>query len=271
MTALKRVPVFLPSGVKSMFGGGGGGKIASIFSIAGPLPYSLSEGTGGGTTPFVFTVTRTILTDQAGSVDWQVIPGTGVTASDFAGGVIPSGTLNFSGGQASLTITVTVSADATVESNEPFQVALSNPRMSSGKAASLKVAAAKAIIVNDDVTVTITPPTKTGNPSISGSTSVGATLTATHGTYSGTVSGYNGQWYKGASAIAGQTGLTYVNRSGDVGSLITYRESAFNGGGSSATGTSNAIGPITISSGGSSPKLDFSVPGNSEYVALVAF
>jgi hypothetical protein len=262
----------MPGGILSMFGGGGGGKIASIFSIAGPLPYSVSEGSGGGTTPFVFTVTRTILTDQAASVDWQVVPGAGITAADFAAGVIPSGTLNFSGGQTSLTISVTVNADATVESNEPFQVALLNPRMSSGKAASLKIAAASAIIVNDDVVIVVSPPTKTGNPSISGAASVGATLTATHGTYSGTVLGYNGQWYKGASAIAGQTGLTYVNRSGDVGSLITYRESAYNSGGSSATGTSNAIGPITISGGGGPPReLDFSIPGNNQYVALVAF
>lgn len=91
-------------------------------------------------------------------------------------------------------------------------------------------------------------PVKMGNPTISGTPQVGQTLTATHGVYSGAVTGYFGQWFSGASAISLATALTYVPQSSDLGNDITYEEYASNAVGSSATGTSNAIGPIVSAS-----------------------
>ena len=115
-------------------------------------------------------------------------------------------------------------------------------------------------------------PTKTGNPSISGTPQVGNTLTATHGPYTGTVTGYTQQWYSNGVAISGATGLTYVAQVSDVGYSITYRESAYNTNPSfsSSTGTSNALGPVT-SGGGPAPALKFNVASNSQYVPVAAF
>lgn len=115
-----------------------------------------------------------------------------------------------------------------------------------------------------------TPPVKTGNPSIAGTAQVGQTLTATHGTYTGTVTGYTSAWY--SNGILAQTGgLTYIPVIGDIGNNITYQEAGYNTGPvyASATGTSNVLGPV-IAAAGSTPALKFNVAANSQYLALVA-
>jgi hypothetical protein len=87
------------------------------------------EGTGGGTTPFTFTVTRSGDLTIASSVAWAVT-GSGANpanATDFAGSVLPSGTVSFAAGESSKTITVNVAADSAVEANEGFSVTLSSP------------------------------------------------------------------------------------------------------------------------------------------------
>jgi hypothetical protein len=85
----------------------------------------------------------------AHSAAWSVA-GSGTapaTAADFAGGVLPSGTVTFAAGETSKTITVAVAADHVVEANEGFAVTLSSP--SSG--ASIGTASTSGTIVNDDV------------------------------------------------------------------------------------------------------------------------
>lgn len=82
-----------------------------------------------GTTAFIFPVTRSGYTSAAHTVDWAVT-GTGAhpaSASDFVGGVFPSGTLNFASGDTVKNISVPVQGDTTIEFNETFTVTLVNP------------------------------------------------------------------------------------------------------------------------------------------------
>jgi len=79
-----------------------------------------------GSTPFTFTVNRTGSTTAASSASYSV-SGSSATASDFTGGVLPSGTVSFVAGETSKTITINVAGDTTVEPDETFNVVLSNP------------------------------------------------------------------------------------------------------------------------------------------------
>jgi hypothetical protein len=115
---------------------------------------ALPEGDTGDITPFTFTVTRSVLTTGSSSVDWAVT-GTGAhpaNAADFDGGVLPSGTVNFTAGQTSAQITVNVAGDITVENDEDFTVTLSNPQPNGA----INTASATSTITNDDTGVFIT-------------------------------------------------------------------------------------------------------------------
>ncbi|MFM6917896.1 MAG: S8 family serine peptidase, partial [Dolichospermum sp.] len=82
-----------------------------------------------GSKAFTFTVTRAVNTTGANAVNWAVT-GSGTSAAnatDFVGGVLPSGTVSFAAGETSKVITVDVQGDTTVEPNEDFTVTLSNP------------------------------------------------------------------------------------------------------------------------------------------------
>jgi hypothetical protein len=100
-----------------------------------------------GNTPFTFTVTRTGNLAGASTVSW-IVTGSGAiqaNAGDFAGGPLPSGILNFSTGVAIQVITINVSGDMTVESNEGFTVTLFN-----SVDATITTATAVGNIQNDD-------------------------------------------------------------------------------------------------------------------------
>ncbi|MFM9966565.1 MAG: Calx-beta domain-containing protein [Planctomycetaceae bacterium] len=119
-----------------------------------------------GNTPVTFTVTRTGSASVTSSVDYTV-SGTGLPlpadATDF-GGSLPSGSLTFAPGETSKTITVNISGDTSIESNEGFTVTLAN-----ANAASLLTATARAVIINDDSELSISatdaskPEGNTGN------------------------------------------------------------------------------------------------------------
>jgi predicted extracellular nuclease/Ca2+-binding RTX toxin-like protein len=88
---------------------------------------SLAEGNAGATS-FTFTVTRTGGTAGAITADYVVsTPGGagGATADDFAPGALV-GQVSFADGETSKTITVLVQGDTVFESNETFNVLLSN-------------------------------------------------------------------------------------------------------------------------------------------------
>jgi hypothetical protein len=103
-----------------------------------------------GSTPFTFTVTRTGDLSGAASAQWAVT-GAAVTGADFAGRVLPTGTVSFAAGENSKLISIGVAGDTAVESNEAFSVTLSNP----GAGTILGTASATGIIRNDDASLSI--------------------------------------------------------------------------------------------------------------------
>lgn len=122
----------------------------STFSILGSASATKAEGGAGATTPYSFTVIRNGDPSMAQNVSWSV-SGSGVSAasaSDFSGGVLPSGTLSFAAGQTSKTITINVAGDTAAELNESFAIRLSNAT----GGASIASSAAFATILNDDST-----------------------------------------------------------------------------------------------------------------------
>ncbi|MGE7415087.1 Calx-beta domain-containing protein [Methylobacterium tarhaniae] len=138
---------------------GGDGNDVTLTSVAPSLSLSASGPTtkaegNGGTTDFTYTVTRSGDAQAAQTVSYAVL-GAGqvqASASDFVGGVLPSGTLTFEQGQSVKTLTVGVVGDAQVEPDESFAVTLSNPNFGT-----ITQATAGGTILNDDVT-----PTKNG-------------------------------------------------------------------------------------------------------------
>jgi len=89
------------------------------------------------------------------------------------------------------------------------------------------------------VGVTVSAPTNTVAPAVSGTTQTGQTLTSTTGTWTGAPS-YTYQWKRGGSDIGGATSSTYVLTNSDLQSSITCVVTGTNAGGS-ASATSNAI------------------------------
>ena len=119
---------------------------APVFSIAAANARR-AEGDAGGA-HFTFTVTRAGAAIAA-SVAWSVAGtggGTGADAADFAGGVLPSGTLSFAAGESSKTLLIDSAGDLAVEADEGFVVTLSSP--STG--AAIGTASASGVILNDD-------------------------------------------------------------------------------------------------------------------------
>ncbi|GAL91976.1 alkaline phosphatase [Microcystis aeruginosa NIES-44] len=101
-----------------------------------------------GSKAFTFTVTRAVNTTGSNNVNWAVT-GSGsnpANATDFVGGVLPSGTVSFAAGETSKVITVNVQGDTTVELNETFTVTLSNAT----NGATITTATATGTINNDD-------------------------------------------------------------------------------------------------------------------------
>jgi len=92
---------------------------------------------------FAFTVTRA--GDLSGSSSVSYAVSGAANAADFFNGVSPSGTVAFAANAGSATIVISTSNDVTVEPDENFIVALSNPTN-----ATLGTKTATATIVNND-------------------------------------------------------------------------------------------------------------------------
>jgi hypothetical protein len=103
-----------------------------------------------GSSAFTFTVTRTGDLSGAASAQWSVA-GAAVDAADFAGGVLPTGTVSFAAGESSKVISIDVAGDTAVETNEAFSVTLSNA--SAGTV--IGTASANGNIRNDDTSLSI--------------------------------------------------------------------------------------------------------------------
>ncbi|NVK32786.1 MAG: cadherin [Gammaproteobacteria bacterium] len=111
---------------------------------------SVVEG-DSGTTDVTFTVTRAGDIASAATVDWA-IGGTGanpIDAQDF-GGTLPSGTVNFAAGESSVDVTVSLSGDQTVESDETIRMTLSNARLTDNTVQNIVDATADVSVLNED-------------------------------------------------------------------------------------------------------------------------
>lgn len=112
-------------------------------------PVAHNEG-NSGSTPFVYTVTRSGDLTTAMFVGWDVV-GSGTNAANAAdfvngsSGSLPTGSVSFAAGASSATLTVNVQGDTTVEASESFNVAL---RLTTGAA----ISTAQGTILNDDGT-----------------------------------------------------------------------------------------------------------------------
>ena len=97
-----------------------------------------------GTTDFAFTVTRAGTTTGTGSVSYNTSP----AGDDFSGAT--TGTVSFSPGETTQTITIAVAGDEIVELDETFAVALSAPQPSGTL---ISTGTANGTITNDDAFV----------------------------------------------------------------------------------------------------------------------
>jgi hypothetical protein len=98
---------------------------------------------------------------------------------------------------------------------------------------------------NHDLDDPVAPPANDVPPAITGSLFQGGTLTGQEGTWSGAPV-FTYQWLRDGVEIAGEDEITYVTQIADVGTVISLRETATNGGGFD-TEDSNELGPIKAS------------------------
>ncbi|MBW8910315.1 MAG: hypothetical protein JF564_00055, partial [Sphingomonas sp.] len=111
-----------------------------------------AEGNGGESS-FLFTVARTGDVSAASSATWSLSNNFSnpATASDFIGGVLPSGIVSFAAGEASKVIALSVAGDDDVEPDEYFSVNLASPT-----GAAIGTASAIGVIRNDEIGVPTT-------------------------------------------------------------------------------------------------------------------
>ena len=98
---------------------------------------------------------------------------------------------------------------------------------------------------NFATTTPISAPVNSTLPAITGTTTVGETLSEAHGAWSNTPTSYSHQWQHlpttpatSCTPIAGATGRTYTLTSSDIGHTIVVQETAQNLGGTSTTAAS---------------------------------
>lgn len=207
-------------------------------SVAGPAA-SIGEGQSG-TTAFAFTVTRIGDTSGAASAKWSVA-GTGpapANAADFAGGILPSGTVTFLAGETTKLINANVAGDSLVEANEGFTMTLSSP--SAG--ATLGVASASAIIRNDDAAAAATMSIAALEASVTEGASGLTPFTFTV-TRAGDVSGASS-----ASWAVAPAGTAKANAADFVGGVLPKGVVSFAPGQTSQVLTINVAGDVAIES-----------------------
>jgi surface protein len=100
---------------------------------------------------------------------------------------------------------------------------------------------------NNPISDSLLAPVNSVNPVISGTNNIGQVLTTTNGTWTGSPT-FTYQWYRGVSAISGQTASTYTIQYLDLyntASSITCEVTATNAAGTD-TVTSNGITPVVL-------------------------
>jgi hypothetical protein len=87
-------------------------------------------------------------------------------------------------------------------------------------------------------------PEPTVAPAITGTTTVGSTLTCSTGTWSGSPTSYAYQWLRNGVPIGGATSSTYVLVSGDSGKLVGCEVTATDTYGGATMAFATDVGPI---------------------------
>ncbi len=85
------------------------------------------------------------------------------------------------------------------------------------------------------------PPVQTSAPVVSGTGTVGQTLSVTNGNWTYAPTSYAYQWRRGATNIAGATAATYLLVAADSGTTVTCQVTATNAAGSTPASLSNGI------------------------------
>jgi hypothetical protein len=118
-------------------------------------PASQSEGSDSNSVNYVYTVTRTGALDPM-SINYAVSPigSLPAAASDFVGGVLPTGSLSFATGEASKSVTVQIVSDRDVETNETFRLTISGAPATTDI---LSPSSLTSTILNDDVDYNFSP------------------------------------------------------------------------------------------------------------------
>ena len=159
---------------------------------------SVQEG-NSGTTNAVFTVTLSSPLTTSATVKYATVNGTATAGSDFTA---TNGTLTFSAGQTSKTITVAVNGDTLAEPSETFTVQLSSPTN-----AVLDNAAGIGTIVSDDGTAALS----VGDTSV-----VNATRGTTNATFTVTLS----------SALSASVTVNYTTADGTAIAGTDYKSTS---------------------------------------------
>lgn len=169
---------------------------------------SVTEG-NSGTTTMTFTVTLSTAATSNVTVNYATSNGTATTAdSDY---VASSGTLTFTSGQSSKTISVTVNGDTRFEANETFTLTLTGPT-----GATISTATGTGTIANDDNAPTLSIASASFIEGNSGTSMMGFTVTqsAVSGLATTVIFGTSaGSAIAGASCAAG---IDYVTAGGTV-------------------------------------------------------
>ncbi|HYD70232.1 Calx-beta domain-containing protein [Azospirillum sp.] len=194
-----------------------------------------------GTTPFVFTLSRTGGLSASATLAYTV---TGVGANPAAsadfGGTMPSGSVSFTAGEAVRTLTIAVTGDTVAEPDETFAVVLD----SAGGSVPLGTGSASGLIRNDDSSsggdgnggggdgttapTTTTPPTTTTTQTAGGAT---VQTTVTSGSVAVSI-----------TPPAGTTAPVQVSLTGDGSSDPAVSAQVPAGVGLTATGPQNPVG-----------------------------
>ncbi|HYD64468.1 DUF4347 domain-containing protein [Azospirillum sp.] len=188
----------------------------------------------GGSTAYTFAVARAGDTTGTATAQYAVTGGA-VSADDFTGNALPSGTVTFAAGETMALLTVNVAGDTAVESDEAFSVVLSNA--STGVA--IATGTASGTIRNDDAALSITATDADKAEGAAGTTAFTYTVTR-------------------AGDISGQTTVQYDVAGGDVA-------------GTDFVGGSLPTGTITFAAGATSALLTIAVAGDTAVENAEAF
>lgn len=119
----------------------------------------------------------------------------------------------------------------------------------------------------------VTPPVNTVLPAITGTPTVGQTLTVSTGTWTGSPSSYGYQWRRTGVNITGAISSSYVVVAADVGQAITAVVTANNGGGGTPATSNSVMGAasasryagttVTSAASGTAYNYATDIPGNA--------